>query len=103
MEIKNLVEKIVFDEDQLFQLKEILHQLNAKKIDLKEVKQIVLNQRTNIMEAFIDLFSFYLSQQKLRLISSENREDIIKLQLQVKEREDLLEEIGKRLESIANR
>ena len=97
VEFKNLVEKIVFDEDQLFQLKEVLSQLSAKKTDLKEVKQIILTQRTNISEAIIDLFSFYLNQQKLRLISSEGRE-IKNLQSKIKEREELLEEIGKRLE-----
>jgi hypothetical protein len=100
MEIKNLVEKIVFDEYQLLQLKQALTKLNRKKIELKEVKEIILNQRTVIMESLVDLLFFYLSQQQSRLSSNEKGEKIKKLQLQIKEREDLLEEIGKRLENI---
>jgi hypothetical protein len=103
VEIKNLAEKIVFDENQLFKLKEALSQLNAKKIELKEVKQVILNQRTEILESLVDLFSFYLNQQGSRLSSSEYREEIEKLQAQIEERENLLEEIGKRLEKIVNK
>ena len=100
VDIKNLVEKILFDEDHLFELKEVLYQLNANKINLKDVKQVILNQKTDIMESLVDLFSFYLNQQQSRACSNENGEQIKKLQLIVKERENLLEEIGKRLEKI---
>ena len=102
VDIKNLVEKIVFDEDHLFELKEVLNQLNENKINLKEVKHVILNQKTDIMESIIDLFSFYLNQQQSRAFLNESGEKIEKLQLQVKERENLLEEIGKRLEKITN-
>ena len=102
VDIKNLVEKIVFDEDHLFELKEVLNQLNENKINLKEVKQVILNQKKDIMESIIDLFSFYLNQQQSRAFLNESGEKIEKLQLQVKERENLLEEIGKRLEKITN-
>ena len=102
VDIKNLVEKIVFDEDHLFELKEVLNQLNENKINLKEVKQVILNQKKDIMESIIDLFSFYLNQQQSRVSPNESGEKIEKLQLQVKERENLLEEIGKRLEKITN-
>ena len=102
VDIKNLVEKIVFDEDHLFELKEVLNQLNENKINLKEVKHVILNQKTDIMESIIDLFSFYLNQQQSRVSPNESGEKIEKLQLQVKERENLLEEIGKRLEKITN-
>ena len=98
-----MVEKIVFDENQLQYLKEALSQLSAKKVELKEVKQVILNQRTEILESLVDLFSFYLSQQQSRLSLSENGEEIKNLQVQVKERENLLEEIGKRIEIIANK
>ena len=103
VDIKNLVEKIVFDEDHLFELKEVLNQLNENKINLKEVKHVILNQKTDIMESIIDLFSFYLNQQQSRVSPNESGEKIEKLQLQVKERENLLEEIGKRIEIIANK
>lgn len=103
VEIKNLVEKIVFDENQLFQLKEALSQLNAKKIELKEVKQVILNQRLEISESLVDLFSFYLNRQQLSLISRENEDEIENLHLKIKEREDLLEEIGRRFESLTNK
>ena len=102
VDIKNLVEKIVFDEDHLFELKEVLNQLNENKINLKEVKQVILNQKKDIMESIIDLFSFYLNQEQSRASSNENGEKIEMLQLQVKERENLLEEIGNRLEKITN-
>jgi hypothetical protein len=103
VEIKNILEKIVFDEDHLFQLKEVLNQLNTNKIPLKEVKQVILTLRTDMMESLIDLFSFYLNQQQSRVISSENEEEAKILQLQIKEREELLEEIGRRLESITTK
>ena len=74
-----MVEKIVFDEDQLFQLKEALNQLNANNIDLREVKQVILEQRTEIMESLIDLFFFYINQNQSRVSSSENGEEIEKL------------------------
>ena len=102
VDIKNLVEKIVFDEDHLFELKEVLNQLNENKINLKEVKQVILNQKKDIMESIIDLFSFYLNQQQSRAFLNESGEKIEKLQLQVKERENLLEEIGKRIEKITD-
>jgi len=95
-----MVEKIVFDEDQLFQLKEALNQLNANNIDLREVKQVILEQRTEIMESLIDLFFFYINQNQSRVSSSENGEEIEKLQIKIKEREKLLEEVGRRLQRI---
>jgi hypothetical protein len=98
-----MVEKIVFDEDHLIQLKEVLNQLNASKINLKDVKQVILDLRTDMMEALIDLFSFFLNQQQSRASSNENGKDLKELQLKVKEREDLLEEIGMRLELITNK
>ena len=57
----------------------------------------------DIMETLVDLFSFYLNQQQSKSILSECGEDVKELQVKVKEREDLLEEIGKRLEIITNR
>ena len=95
-----MVEKIVFDEDQLFQLKEALNQLNVNNIDLREVKQVILEQRTEIMESLIDLFFFYINQNQSRVSSSENGEEIEKLQIKIKEREKLLEEVGRRLQRI---
>jgi hypothetical protein len=103
VEIKNMVEKIVFDEMHLLQLKEALNQLNMKKMDLKDVKQVILSLRTDMMESLIDLFFFYLSQQQSRSITNENSEIVKELQLKIKEREDLLEEIGKKLELITTK
>jgi len=96
--IKTMVEKIVFNEEQLFALKEALSQVGTNKLAIKDVKNMILDQRTKIMEDTIDLLSFYMEQQVQQPVIPS--EELSVLKAKVTEREELLEEIGRRLERI---
>ena len=99
IKIKTMVEKIVFNEEQLFELKEALSQVGVNKLTVKQVKSMILDQRTKIMEDTIDLLHFYLEKRvkQPEIIPSE---ELSMLEARLTEREDLLEEIGRRLERI---
>lgn len=100
-EIKNIVEKIVFNEEKLLELKEALSQFRSNKLGIKHIKNMILDQRTQIMEDTIDLLNFYKDQ---RATQSEEipSEKLLVLQASLKEREDLLKEIGRRLERLTS-
>ena len=96
-----MVEKIVFNEEQLFELKEALTQVGANKLTVKQVKSMILDQRTRIMEDTIDLLHFYLEQRvKQPATIASSSEELSVLEARLTEREDLLEEIGRRLKRI---
>ena len=97
--IKTMVEKIVFNEEQLFELKEALSQVGTNKLTVKQVKSMILDQRTQIMEDTIDLLHFYL-EQRVKQPKTIPSEELSVLEARLAEREDLLEEIGRRLEQI---
>lgn len=96
VEIKDMVEKIVFNENQLLQLKTALSQLGTNKVSIKNVKSIILEQRIQIMEDIIDLLHFFMDQRPNQLEETPS-ESLLELQAKLKEREILLEEIGRTL------
>lgn len=102
IELKNMVEKIIFNEEQLFELKKALSQLGTNELSIKDVKSMILDQRTQIMEDTIDLLNFYLDQQ-INYPKEIPSEEISLLHAKLTEPEFLLEEIGRRLERIANK
>ena len=101
VKIKEMMEKIVFNEAQLLQLKRALSEFGTNKLSIKNVKSMILDQRTQIMEDTIDLLHFFMDQQPNELEETPS-ESLLELQAKLKEREYLLEEIGRKLEQLIN-
>ena len=94
VEIKGMVEKIIFNENQLLQLKTALSQLGTNKVNIKNVKRMILEQRSQIMEETIDLLHFFIDH-RLSQFEEQPSESLLELQAKLKERENLLEKIGR--------
>ncbi len=100
-----LLEKIFFSKNELDILKDKINQVYLKAITPKELRNHIFGDRVRIMEELIEFFPFYLKES---INSNFDSEDLQSerdgtLLEQVKEREELLEIIAKRLMNIYNK
>jgi len=94
-----LLEKIFFSKKELDILKEKINQVSLKAITPKELRNHIFGNRVRIMEELIEFFPFYVKESINSNASNESlhSERDGSLVEQVKEREELLEIVVKRL------
>ena len=100
--LKGLVEKVIFDQDNLNLLKIKITQLSRDEITPKEMKQLILNQRGMMLDEILELFPFFIKSLQISDNSRMNSSDIDSPELKQKlgEREELLELIAKRIQGL---
>lgn len=100
--LKGLVEKVLFHQDNLNVLKNKITQLSRNEISQKEMKHLILNQRATMLDEILELFPFFINKiqenKNSRTNSSNNHNS--ELEKKLKEREELLELVGKRIEEL---
>jgi hypothetical protein len=101
--LKGLVEKVIFDQDNLNSLKTKIKQLSRDEITPKEMKQLILNQRAIMLDDILELFPFYinkLQENKQSRSKSSNSNSISELEEKLGEREELLELLARRIQGL---
>ena len=100
--LKGLVEKVIFEQDNLNLLKLKINQLSRDEITPKEMKQIILNQRAMMLEEILELFPFFIKnlhqEDNSRTKSNDNNTSVLEQKLG--EREELLEIVAHRIQSL---
>ena len=94
--LRELLERILFDEKELTKLKDGIVQLTMGNLSSRELKEQIIQFRTSFLEELLKFFPYYLEQYSKK-ISASNEFD---KNLQLEERDSLLEDIGIRLQRL---
>lgn len=105
---EQVVEKIVFDEDELKKLKIAIREFSIGNIDAKHLKQLLIKCRGRIVNDFSQFLTFCIDRKKNDLISGEKNKVIdiqvnqneIQLQQKLNERNELLELVARRVKDL---
>jgi hypothetical protein len=95
-----IIEKIVFDESELEELKGVIKTLSEGKITPKQLKQNLLRCRRRMVEDLTEFVYFFVEKsRKNELISATESSKVLvlKLQRELEEKKDLLETVATKL------
>lgn len=97
-----MLEKIVFNEVQLMTLKKGIEKVANGYLNPKDLRKQIIELRVKLIEDLIEFFPFYLKQSltenKLNNYTDSNESSSLSEKLQ--EKNNLLEEVGLRINSI---
>ncbi|MHA2475302.1 MAG: hypothetical protein ACXAES_18940 [Promethearchaeota archaeon] len=101
-DLQKILQKILFREEDLVNLKEVIDQVHTRQESPKVLRKLIIDFRVSLIEKIIELFPFYNQQaSEIHLLDSplkNNRgEESDKLQDELNERNDLLQEISLRI------
>ncbi len=102
--LNDMIEKVLFDEDQLNELKLIINQLYAGKLSPKELRGHILKQKERDLGKLFELISFFIKSEQPDNSSREftykslDNEVLSKLQ----EKNEFIEKMGVRINSLVN-
>jgi len=108
-DFKQVVEKIVFDEEELEELKITIRNFTEGKIQAKELKQKLIQNRGRMVKDFSNFLSFCLDRirnddkaSEVPKIAMSNQSNQIKIQLQqdLIERNELLKDVANKVNRI---
>lgn len=107
---KQVVEKIVFDEEELEELKIAIRKFTEEKIQAKQLKQNLLQSRGRIVEDISNFLSFCIDRVRdskqtpvNRISKNSNQVDLANDQLrkEIAEKNEFLEVVAKRINNLA--
>jgi hypothetical protein len=101
------LESIIFEEKDFDELKRTINDLSLGKIEPKELKEIIINSRLRMLEELLQFFPFLVKQELTRQSLEKFSEypynpdnpDLALIE-QLAEREELLIEVGQRIDGI---
>jgi len=104
-DLKQVIEKIVFDEGELDQLKIAIRNFNEGTITPKQLKRNLLNCRGRMVEEVLDFLSLYFAKTQTKVDSNFTGSNQTKLandelRGRIAERNALLETVAKRINSL---
>ena len=97
--LKELLEKILFNENDLIKLKVSINQLISGTLSSREFKQKIIHFRTSLLEELMRFYPYYLNQYSEKVPFS-NDQSKNTYQQQLEHRDSLLEMIGIRLQNL---
>ncbi len=106
--LQNMLEKIIFDEIYLFELKNTINKVAIGQISPKSVRKLIIEHKTHLFEKILGLFPYYLkyisNNRSLEQFTGESMEKNVKnnteLVKELEEKNKFLEEIGIRVNGI---
>ena len=100
-----MIEQILLNEKELESLKLLINDLSAGKIDSKQLKIAIIKSRSNALKRIINVFPFFhkriINQQEIDKFTVNNSIHPELIQ-ELEEKNNFLEEIGIRIDRIAN-
>ena len=101
--IMGIIEPILFNEDELSGLKVLINNVGANKIEPKQLRKAIIDNRVKVIERLIDTFFFQIkrevAQQEINNFTVTNHQ----IQSEVEEKDRLLEQIAERIQTIYTR
>lgn len=100
-----LLEKILFNTTEFDTLKTIIHEVSTGKKPAKILRAQIIQEKIRVLEDLVEFFHFYVqySTQNIKQSSSDTSFKDKEILLQkIKEREELLEIIAKKLDQLTN-
>lgn len=101
--LEEMLEKIVFDKDNLVMLKTAINKVNTGEISLKELRQQIIELRARLLDGLIKFLPFYLKQATTKKSLgefSQNKTNTSQIQQELHERNELLEKVGSRINRV---
>ena len=100
--LSDLLEKIIFNENDLNEFKTAIINVSTGKIHPKLLKEKIISSRLRILEELLDLFPFYIKhinkkQSIKNFVETDQNPNVIK---ELREKNEFLTEIGSRLDII---
>ncbi len=107
-DLQNMLEKIIFDETYLEQLKNSINRVATGQLSPKSVRKLVIEHKTHLFQNMLELFPYYLNQvnndRSLEQFTGESMEKNInnntELIKELEGKNKFLEEIGVRVNNI---
>lgn len=98
--LMDVIEPILFDQEELSQLKELINNVRTNKVEPKLLRKTIIDNRVKIMERLINTF-FFQVKQEFSLHEIDNFTGIdSQLSTELEEKNNFLEEIANRLQVI---
>ncbi len=63
--LHNIIETVLFNEEQLNQLKQLINDLHDGRLTPKEVRTYIIRQKNHNVEKILELFPYYIRQMKM--------------------------------------
>lgn len=103
IDIEEILEKIVFDKDNLDDLKKVLMEARSGKISIKDLGKTIIKLRAHILEALKEFIPFHLKRESTSKSLAEFTQrspNSPQLENELEEKNQLLETIGLRINKI---
>ncbi|MFX0104429.1 MAG: hypothetical protein ACFE75_02930 [Candidatus Hodarchaeota archaeon] len=101
--LEEMLEKIVFDKENLTILKNAISKVDTGEISLKELRQQIIELRVRLLDNLLKFFPFYLKQaitEKSLRDFTQDTNNMAQLEQELEERNELLEEVGTRINRV---
>ncbi|KKK47139.1 hypothetical protein LCGC14_3158210 [marine sediment metagenome] len=98
--LMDLIEPILFNEKELLDLKDLITDVGTNKIEPRQLRKAIIDNRVKVMKQLIDTFFFQvkreISQQEINNFTKGNSQ----LKTEVEEKDRFLEQIAERIQAI---
>jgi len=99
-ELMDIIEPILFNEEELSNLKDLINDVGSNKIEPKQLRKAIIDNRASIMERLINIFFFQVKREfNLQEIDSYAGNDSL-LNSEMEEKDKFLEQIADRIQVI---
>lgn len=104
-ELVEMIEQILLNKQELETLKALINDLNAGKINSKQLKIAIIKSRAKALKRVIDIFPFFhkriINQQEIDKFTGVNNYHL-ELDQELEEKNIFLEEVGIRIHKIVS-
>ena len=103
--LHNIIENVLFNEEQLNQLKQLINDLSDGLLSPKEFRAYIIRQKNLHVEKILELFPYFMRQMKMKDSLSQFTGDSLndKTHNELQEKDKFIEHIAIRINKIFNK
>ena len=103
--LHNIIENVLFNEEQLNQLKQLINDLSDGLLSPKEFRAYNIRQKNLHVEKILELFPYFMRQMKMDNSLNQFTEDSLddKIRTELQEKNKFIEHIALRVNKILNK
>lgn len=100
--LHNIIENVLFNEEQLDQLKQLINDLYDGHLTPKDFRTYIIRQKNHNVEKILELFPYYIRQTKMNDSLNQFTGDSLndKTRNELQEKNEFIEHIGIRVNEI---
>lgn len=94
--LSEMIEKILFEEVELHNLKNLINDLQNRKITPKQLKTAIIENRVNMLKKILRIFPYYYTQitYQKEIDNFTEKEVDAEIKKELEEKEELLRRVG---------